>query len=236
MEKKFGAALLMLTLAVFVIQEISNANGISISNAGASLIDIFTQKEPYSGVGINQSSDTFWPDEEVILYANVTYNLGPVSNKIVTYEVRGPPNPLYNVSLVRTANTNASGIATTSFRIPLPVEDPEIVVFGNWTVFGFVEIAEVVSDFLTFKVGWIVEILKSTTVNQDHQPKIEFRKGTYVIADLILKNLAMASKNVTLIITSVDAEGFILGSVAKDFEVEPNETPCDAASPRKRTR
>ncbi|MDH5451216.1 MAG: hypothetical protein OEX77_10050 [Candidatus Bathyarchaeota archaeon] len=52
-------------------------------------IDVYTQKEPNSGRGRNQPSDAFAPQEEVILYANVTYKHYPMSGKIVAFQVAG---------------------------------------------------------------------------------------------------------------------------------------------------
>ena len=45
------------------------------------IIDLYTQKELYSGRGQGQTSDAFAPQELVILYAYVTYNLDPVQTR-----------------------------------------------------------------------------------------------------------------------------------------------------------
>jgi len=120
-------------------------------------IDLYTQKEPYGGRGPNQPSDAFAPQEDVILYAHVTYRDYPVPGKIVAFEVHGPINHVENLSFARTAVTNADGVANVSFRMPWPNGYVEEVVFGVWDVIAVVDIAEVVvNDTLTFKVGWIV--------------------------------------------------------------------------------
>ena len=192
------------------------------------MIDLFTQKEPYSGKGINKSSDAFAPQSEVILYANVTYRGDPVQNKQVSFEVT-PPNPIpgYPLWIPRAPLTNASGIANMSFRIPHPTHDlPEDVIFGTWYATASVTIGdEKVVDTLTFRVGRIVEILSIETIDQDLKPKTHFAKGTCVGAKLHLRNIAMTSRIVDLVVTAYDNSSFSFDSIVwNEFTVEPGET------------
>ena len=190
------------------------------------MIDLFTQKKPYDGKGLNQPSDAFAPQEEVILYANLTYRETPVANKIVAFEIHNPVNPLNNITVIETALTNASGIATINFRIPWPTENPEAIIFGTWKVHTSADIAEVrVEDTLTFKVGWIVEILSITTIDENLQPQTIFGKGTCVGVKLVLRNIAMVSKMAMLAVTAYDEMGIPFGDIViEDFEVEPGKT------------
>lgn len=199
-------------------------------------IDLYTQKEPYSGRGLNQPSDAFAPQEEVILYAYVTYNGCPVANKLVAFEVHGPINPLENVSFARTAETDKSGLANVSFRIPWPIENAETIVFGTWSVLANVEIAgERVDDTLTFEVGWIVEIVSIRTVDENLQPQTIFTKGTYVGIELLLRNIARVPKNVTSTFIAYDnLSRPINSSVILDFKVKPGvmHTYCVLGIPK----
>ena len=190
------------------------------------MIDLFTQKKPYDGKGLNQSSDAFAPQEEVILYAYLTYRDAPVANKLVAFAVFGPVNPLNNITFSRTAITNASGIATIDFRIPWPTEDPETVIFGTWKAHASADIAEVqAEDTLTFKVGWIVEILSITTINENLQPQTIFGKGTCVGVKLVLRNIAMTPKMAFLAVIASDAMKVPFGDILIDnFEVQPGGT------------
>jgi hypothetical protein len=124
-------------------------------------IDVYTQyPEPYGGQGVNATSDMFWPQEEVILYANVTYNEWPVQNKDVTFQVIAPDGTTMTTLVDR---TDENGVATVSFRMNWPCEDPEDL-FGEWTVIASVDIAgQVVRDFLWFKYDYLVRIWKVTT-------------------------------------------------------------------------
>lgn len=188
-------------------------------------IDLFTQKEPYSGKGINKSSDAFAPDSMVILYALVTYNEEPVEYRPVGFEVISP-NPIDGITkYIFSASTNASGIAMTSFRLRWPNENPENL-FGNWFAVATVSIAEkTVVDMLTFRVGWIVEIISIATIDENLKPKTHFAKATYVGAELHIRNIAMLPKTATIVVTAYDARNEAFGSIVwNDFVVKPNET------------
>ena len=103
-------------------------------------IDLFTQK---GGRGYFVSCPPFNSSEEVILYANVTYNDYPEQNNDVSFQIFNPQNN----SFILFARTNASGIATTSFRLP--------EIFGTWRVLATVSIADVVvNDTLEFHARW----------------------------------------------------------------------------------
>lgn len=191
------------------------------------MLDLFTQKMPYSGRGINQSSDAFAPQSEVILYALVTYNDAPVANKYVAFEVYGPTNP-YNTYTIppRTASSNESGVAMIKFRLPWPDAHREEIVFGTWFAVASVEVSEKrATDTLTFRVGWIVEIVSITTIDEDLKPKTVFAQATCVGVKLHLRNIAMLPKTATIVVTAYDALENPFGStIFNDFNVESGET------------
>lgn len=185
-------------------------------------IDVYTQKVPYSGWGPNQPSDAFAPQDEVVLYAYVTYNGDPVQGKIVAFEVHGPINPVENVSFTRTAVTDVDGIANVSFRIPWP-DYGEEVVFGIWNVVAIVDIAEVaVEDRLTFEVGWIIELLRVETVDANNVSKTSFMKSEHMSFRLKVRNIAMTDKVATFVIDVYDNCNVSLGQVIlEDERVSP---------------
>jgi hypothetical protein len=88
------------------------------SSDAARKIDLFTQKMPFNGKGMNQSSDAFQPQELVILYAFVTFNEYPIASKLVAFHINNPANALENITVVGVSSTNQSGIAQFSFRMP----------------------------------------------------------------------------------------------------------------------
>jgi len=189
------------------------------AQAGSAVLDLYTQKEPYSGRGLNQSSDAFVPNEKVVLYANATYNLSPIEGIIVAFEIKGPPNPISNVVIVRTALTNTTGIATVNFTIPS--EDPETRVFGMWSASSRAEIAgRIIVDDLIFEVGWLIEIISLATLNIDLQPQIDFMKGTNLTAILTLRSISMKPRNVTFVVGLIGPGGHLLNTDTRtDFEI-----------------
>ena len=143
----------------------SLVHGSADPQAGAA-IDLYTEKTPFNGMGANQSSDAFEPQELVVLHALATYNGYPVQQKDVAFEISGPPNPFQNITIVGLGRTDEIGTTTFSFRIPWPSENPEDVIFGEWTAIATVTIAgQVAVDTLTFRVGWIIRITEIATLN-----------------------------------------------------------------------
>jgi hypothetical protein len=184
-------------------------------------IDLFTQSyrsypphyTPYNGTGPEQETDAFQPQDLVILYAKVTYNDDPVQNKLVAFEVR---DPWQRKVFVRTAPTNASGIATIDFRIPWPCENPENETFGQWQAYADVDIAEKkVSDFMTWQVGWIISTsnFKTTSSNAPYPPCDTFKKGEHVSFSFTYTNIAKIYVKVYFVITVYDVEHVPIGII-----------------------
>ena len=174
-------------------------------------IDLYTQYDaPYGGQYGNMTSDMFGPQQQVELYTIVTYNEGPVQQKLVGYQIfHEGTTQTYN--FWREATTNSHGIAHVSFRIPWPCVDPVHEIFGWWYVNATVEVAEqIVVDNLKFWVWWPVEVLsiepKHTAFPQHktNPDPMEFTVtyGTY----------SMQMQNVTVTATIYDELGFFIGS------------------------
>jgi len=170
-------------------------------------IDVYTQyPEPYGGQGANMPSDMFGPQQEVILYAKVLYNLDPVQAKLVSFEIR------HGEFLIQGSNiTNSEGIAEYRFRIPWPCENAPDRVFGIWNVTANVEVAEQIkTDTLAFKVYWLVEIVSVTPKQTDYvkykdqPPTLEFivEYRTYRVQPI----------PVVITVAGYDELGFFIGS------------------------
>jgi hypothetical protein len=125
------------------------------------VIDVYTQyPAPYGGQGYHMPSDMFWPQKQVELYANITYNYWPVQQKDVAFEIRDPSGALWDIMVGR---TDANGVAHVSFRIPWPCDHPE-TLFGVWTVTVTVDVAcIVIEDHVQFHFDYLTEIFSVTT-------------------------------------------------------------------------
>lgn len=204
------STLLLLSLTNESIKVVS-ANG-----EGAKL-DLFTQKVPFDGVGSNQSSDAFQPQELVVLYALVTYNDLGIPNKLVGFQTDNPANPFQNITIVGTSATNDSGIAEFSFRIPWPAENAEQIIFGEWHSIATVDVAgNVVLDTLSFSVGWIVQITHVTILDIQLEPQTRFPKGETIVFNLTIQNIAFTPKTATIILDAQDTADYPIIHVATD--------------------
>jgi len=186
-------------------------------------IDVYTQKlDPYGGKGPNMPSDAFGPQEEVILYAYVSYDCEPVQNKLVVFEVK---NPSDEPVIFRTATSNAEGIATSSFRIPWEAKEAESL-FGEWTIYGSVEIGETkVNDTCTFKFGWLIEITQVKTADTYGSLKSSFTKGEHINFNITVKNIAFTSKIATFTLAVYDECDVPIGHVVlHDWLISPSTT------------
>jgi hypothetical protein len=222
MSTKLKKSVVMLTIATVLLGLASANMKVAFSDGTGGEIDLYTQKEPYSGRGPNTASDAFGPGEEVQVYALATYNEYPIQSILVAFQVLGPTNPVENISYSRVAFTDQVGVATISFRISQLNES----TFGEWTVNGNAKIGDVVfTDTVTFKVGWIVEIVSLETVDENYMERESFSRGSCVGIELIVQNIAMVEKTATLFVTIYDCLGtFVNATELDDFVVQPNGT------------
>jgi len=214
--RKANVAMLavLLILAALVVQP---ARPVAVSAASGRVIDLHTQKAPFDGKGINQSSDAFEPQESVVLYAIVTYNDAPVAQKLVAFQVNGPANPLSNITTVGSASTDQDGIAQFSFRIPWPNDDPEKKIFGQWFAIATVSIADqTVIDTLTFQVGWIIKITNVETLNDQLKPQTRFLRREAIMFNLTVENIALTEKSATITIDVQDATNHPIIHIQKE--------------------
>jgi len=190
----------------------------------------------YIGVGPNATADAYEPQDLVILYAYLEYNQEPEAYKMVTFEIHGPANPVYNITIIRPAWTNESGIATINFTIPgSGIPDWYTMVAGKWWCYqaAQVKIYTKVTDWLFFEVGWIVELLDVTVEPQ------QVKKGEVIDITISFKNIMCIPKNVVFTVTVLDE---LLDPIQKDIygwevaeatmgEVEEFEPGLFAANP-----
>jgi hypothetical protein len=218
--RKLAIALAIIAIALsLTMANVRLANSESITGGN---IDLYTQKEPHSGIGPNATSDAFGPGEEVQIYAQVTYNDYPVGGLLVAFQISGPPNPVENISIYRTASTNELGQATTSFRVSYLNE----TTFGEWAVFGSTRIGDSnYADTVSFKVGWIVEIVSLKTIGENHAMQEEFIRESNVGIELSVRNTALTEKTATLTVTIYDCLGISVNATElSGFIVPPNGT------------
>jgi hypothetical protein len=158
-------------------------------------IDVYTQYPfPYGGQGINQTSDLFWPQKLIHLFANVTYNEWPEQRKDVTFEVRLPNG---EILFVLGDTTDEWGVAHVAFRIPWP--ECEMWLCHEFTVVASVDIAcNVTRDWLWFHFDYLVRWIEVTT------DKTEYKHCEYVNVTVDFKSKAMQTYPVVLSVALID--------------------------------
>ena len=190
--------LMMSTVALF---------GKSSASSGL-VVDAYTQKAPYNGVGINQPSDPFSPDEEVIIYAKVTYNGWPCVNQSVIFAMSFP-----NGNFTTSNSTDENGIAIYVFRAPP-------IYMGEWTANVSSSIGEIFSyDLLKFNVTWVVNIEQVEILDENFSPRDVFLYEENINIRLELKNEALSPKDVTIEVTFFDSTETYLMNVRDTTEV-----------------
>ena len=176
------------------------------------ILDLFSEAEreypkgtitEFIGELPGEPCDSYAPGEEVTVFAEVTYNGAPANNVFVSFEAI---DPLGYSWTYRTDETNDTGIATVSFRIPVPDEMPWL--FGHWNVNATCIVGDVkLSDYMQFSVGWILEITGVSTTYAG-EPEITFYQGDELMdATITLKNIALITKPVHLVVTVYDELG-----------------------------
>jgi len=148
--------------AIALPNEVEDAMYTSCYKVLGRQIDLYLCAYPdgHNGRGPNRPGDMFWPQKEVCLCAEVTYNLWPEQQKDVAFEVIDPYGAVYTLLCTRTDST---GLAMICFRLPWMCDDPEYY-FGEWTVIASVDVAcEHINDTMTFKYDYMVHIWKVTT-------------------------------------------------------------------------
>jgi hypothetical protein len=202
MVKSLKHIILIQLLIIFMVASITFVRSADIH--ASIYFDIFTQKEPYNGRGLNQSSDMFGPQEIVEIYAMLEKNGFPLSGKLVTFEIRGPINYTRerDIEFYMVAETNSSGIAKVSFSLAVINQTSS---FGTWMVIGKTEVdGKFYSDVLTFHVGWIIELLYMRTIDGKLNDQISFGIGGDVGFEMVFRNNALTPKNVSIAVTIFD--------------------------------
>jgi hypothetical protein len=140
----------------------------------------------YGGQGQNQPMEIVIPQSEVVLFVNLTYNLWPVQQKDVGFEVEGPYEHVGEeyilkgiqfVVLKETARTDENGQAKITFAMPWPCTDPESLL-GVYKVTVTANLRDViVTDTLYFYYDYMVHITKVTIdsgkVEYAHDEEVE---------------------------------------------------------------
>jgi hypothetical protein len=174
-------------------------------------IDVYTQWPfPFGGQGPNNPSDMFWPQKQVCLYAAVTYNQWPEQQKDVAFQIIDPHGTTWGVIYAR---TDATGIASTCFRLPWPCDNPEYYI-GVWTVVATVDVAcTIVNDTVQFHYDYLVRIWKVTA------DKAGYGHNETACFTVDYGSQSQQMRNVILAVTAKDEVGVPFGFMYKNVTI-----------------
>jgi len=162
----------------------------------------FAFPEPYGGQGPDEPMDLVEEQSQVYLNANVTYNLYPVQNKLVGFQINYPDGTLY-ANLF--AFTDENGVATITFRMPWPSQNPESL-FGVWHVYASVQLADVfINDTLDFHYDYKVRIWKVTA------DKSQYVHGDTVNVEVTFGSHAQQCYPILIKVAITDELGVVIG-------------------------
>jgi len=176
-------------------------------------IDVYTQRD---GKGINQSSDTFAPDELVAVTAYLTYNLAPVAGNLVTFNLYLPNGTML---LSRANETDEEGLAFIAYLVPVAP------VFGMYKINATAVIGgESVSDFLSFRISWLVEVADVIPSDRYGLPKNVFKKGEPLYLAIYVQNNRLNPTYATVCCSVLDVLQQVLLFSSGNYLVSPNQT------------
>jgi len=172
------------------------------------MIDVYTQyPSPYGGQGLNQTSDLFWPQKIIHLFANVSYNEWPEQFKDVTFEVRDPNG---GTLLILSDTTDENGVAHVSFRIPWP--EGAQWLCQEFTVIASVDIACVVMrDWLRFHFDYLVRWDDPDAVTTEFA---EYKHCQEINITINFKSKAMQTYPVVITAVLKDELDYVWGFIA----------------------
>jgi len=143
-ETVIGVWSVIVTAQIVQGEEIVDTLAFEVEQPPSPYVDLYTDR---GGQGANIASPSYNPNDTVTLYARVSDGNDPVGGYFAAFSVFRLAEDLTTTVLVRTGQTNASGIASISFRL-----DPDPTrCLGSWQVLTRVMIkGQDYVDTLTF--------------------------------------------------------------------------------------
>ena len=164
------------------------------------LLDVYTQK---AGIGMDVPGDAFAPGDMVLLTAHLSYAGENVADINVGFEVDDP----YGVVIVIMNNmTDENGVASISFRLSM---NP---AFGTYNATATARYLEYMAmDSVTFKVGWIVNVVSATPCDMYGNPVDSFVRGGMGYFKVVVDNIALGPRSALITVNAFDKHNVPIG-------------------------
>lgn len=136
----------------------------------------------------NAPAATLAPFDEIQLVATVTYGNATQPNILVTFKVQEPTNASYQTVITRIEPTNASGIASFTFRLPIDSLYNSTAI-GTWQASATIQTPNgVVQQSLAFTSQWNLEISSIALQNSSGKNQTSFSADSNVLVKLAVNN------------------------------------------------
>ena len=147
----------------------------------------------------NTPSTVFAPFDPIQLSSAVTYANASVANQLVTFKVQGPMSSLNPMNITVIAKTNTSGVANTSFTLPLETKDAGSVI-GTWQATATIQTTNgTLQKSTNFTLRWNLIIASISLQNQQGQNQTIFNQNSIMNISLEITNVGQPeTANITL--------------------------------------
>ncbi len=196
-----------LSLAFIVFLSLSFTQFLLVENVNAITTPWSLQVSVMNKDNQTVTNSNVAPFDLVQLKANVTYQNEPIANIFVAFKVVGPENSTTPTKVVRTAQTDTTGLAVISFRIPSGNASAN-PVRGVWKVnCTAASTNQTLQETALFQVGWPATITEIKLFDQNNTENNNFTNGQTVKAQVKVENNNAQQMNATLHMNITDVSG-----------------------------
>ncbi|MCW4025007.1 MAG: hypothetical protein NWF01_08235 [Candidatus Bathyarchaeota archaeon] len=203
--------LLVLSLALCIIQTVNPVNCDT------------TPQEWGLNLQIQNGTATTHPFDEVQLTANVTYGGVNQPDVLVTFKLQGPDATGKAVNITRIISTDANGVASWSFRVPIEGQDP---FTGNWTGIAVIQTENgTLEEDVSFNADWSMEITSIRLIDIEGESQTSFYTGEIIETQITIENKEAQAKTVNINVDMEDSTGKIVNQTSlQNVQIQQNTT------------
>jgi hypothetical protein len=168
-----------------------------------------------NGTIINSTQQpTFAPFDLIQLIANLTNGNATVPQSTIVFNVEGPSSASYRTEIVLSAETDKTGTANISFRIPL--EETEKKVNGKWQVHVNVKTSNgTLQQAASFQIAWPVQNLSINFLDSQGHSQSVFNPNDTLKAVIAFNSNQSQTQNINF--TVLDTLGNVLTHKTQDI-------------------
>jgi hypothetical protein len=173
-----------------------------------------------NGTIINSTQLTFAPFDLIQLTANITNGNQTIPQSTVVFSVKGPSSASYPTEIIRSAETDKTGSANITFRIP--IEQTEKVVIGIWQVYANVKTSNgTLQQNASFQVAWPIQNVAINFYDTQGRSQSGFNPNDTVKAVIAFNSDKAQTERINFSVQ--DTSGNILTNQAQDISANTTD-------------